>query len=153
MLRGAIRQFMRGERSVRLFAKNKEMGVQSFLLKLVNNNCPGLEALAEGPRLDGRVNLVIVTLIIPLDKGRPQVEESFSAITKEFSTTGVSIVLSAPVGLDDVILGFRWEGEMKFLRATAKHLNPMGGGFYQLGFQMTETIHVGDFPELQSLGF
>ncbi|MEE8451853.1 MAG: hypothetical protein V3R99_08060 [Thermoguttaceae bacterium] len=138
---------------MRLFAENKEIGVQSFLLKLVNNNCPGLEALAEGPRLDGRVNLVVVTLIIPMSKGRPRIEEAFSAITKGFSTTGVSIVLSEPVELGDVILGFRWEGEMKFLRATAKHLNPMGGGFYQLGFHMTETIHTGDFPELQSVGF
>jgi len=137
---------------VRLFAENKEAGVQSFLLKLVNNNCPGLEALVEGPRLDGRVNLVIVTLVIPMHKGRPQIEEAFSAVTKGFSTAGVSVVLNGPVGLDEVILGFRWEGEMKFLRATAKHLNPMGGGFYQLGFQVTETVNAGDFPKLQSVG-
>ncbi|HYW78486.1 MAG TPA: hypothetical protein VE890_02880 [Thermoguttaceae bacterium] len=136
---------------MRLFAENKEAGVQSFLLKLVNNNCSGLEELVEGPRLDGRVNLVIVTLVIPMKKGRPQIKEAFSAVTKEFSTTGVAVVLDGPVGLDDVILGFRWEGEMKFLRGKAKHLNPMGGGFYQLGFQMTETVHVGDFSELRSV--
>ena len=138
---------------MRLFAENKEVGVQSFLLKLVNNNCSGLEAMTEGPRLDGRVNLTIVTLVIPMQGGRPQTGKSFCAVTKEFSTTGVAVVLDEPVGLDDVILGFRWECETKFLRAVAKHLNPMGGGFYQLGFQMTETINVGDFPELRSVSF
>ena len=136
---------------MRLFSENKELGVQSFLLKLVNNNCSGLEAMVEGPRLDGRVNLVVVTAVIPIEKRRPQTAKSFYAVTKEFSTTGVSIVLDGPVGLDEVILGFRWEGEMKFLRGTAKHLDPIGGGFYQLGFQMTETVSTGDYPELQSV--
>ena len=138
---------------MRLFAEKKDAGVQSFLLKLANNNCSDLSALAEGPRTDGRVSLVIVALVVPMHKGRPQAKEAFSVITKEISTTGVSVVLNGPIGLDDVMLGFRWEDEMKFLRATAKHLNPMGGGFYQLGFQMTETIHIGDYPELRSVGF
>ncbi|GAG18760.1 unnamed protein product [marine sediment metagenome] len=120
-------------------------------MKLVNNNCPELEALAEGPRLEGRVNLVVVALVIPVEDGKLRLERSFSAVTKEFSTTGVSLVLNGATGLDEAILGFRWEGEMKFMRAKAIHLNPMGGGFFQLGLQMTETLPLGDFPELQAV--
>ena len=134
-----------------LLTQKKEAGVQSFILKLVNNNCPELEALAEGPRLEGRVNLVVVVLVIPVEDGKLQLQRSFSAVTKEFSTTGVSLVLNGATGLDEAILGFRWEGEMKFVRAKAIHLNPMGGGFFQLGFQMTETLPLGDFPELQAV--
>ena len=33
-----------------LFRKNKDRWVQSFILKLVNNNCPDLRAMMEGPR-------------------------------------------------------------------------------------------------------
>ena len=61
-------------------------------------------------------------------------------MTKDFSNTGVAIVLEQPLGLEQAILGFRLDGEMTFVRAEAKHLNPMGGGFFQLGFQLLEVV-------------
>lgn len=134
-----------------LFLKSKKIGVQSFILRLVNSHCPELQALAEGPRLEGRANLMVVVMVIPVENGKPLPQQAFTALTKEFSTTGVAIVLDDPLGLDQVILGFRGESEMVFVRATARHLNPMGGGFYQLGLQMSEVIHVSDYPELRSI--
>lgn len=136
-----------------LFAQNKKLGVQSFVLKIVNNGCPELRALIEGPRLDRRVNLTMVVLMLPLEKKRPQVAQAFTAVTKEFSATGVGVVLDGPKALDKVILGFRWETEMVFVWAEAMHLSPMGGGFYQLGFRLIEIVHAGDYPELRSLSF
>jgi len=142
-----------GGLAVSLFTKNKRTQVQSFILKIVNNNCPELKAHAEGPRLDHRVNLTIVVLVIPIERGELRLDRAFTAVTKEFSNTGVAVVLSEPRGLDEVLLGFRWEGEMTFMRAQAKHLNPIGGGFYQLGFHMTDTACTGDYPALQSVSF
>lgn len=136
-----------------LFTRNKKIGVHSFVLKVVNNNCPELESMHEGPRLDSRVNLTVVVLIVPMENGEPQVEQAFTAVTKEFSGTGVAVVLNEPRGPDEVILGFRWEGEMIFVHAKARHLNPLGGGFYQLGFHLTEMAHPGDIPQLRSLYF
>ncbi len=136
-----------------LFAKKKILGVQSLVLKIVNNNCPELKALMDGPRNDSRVNLVLVVMVIPLAKGRLFVESAFTAVTKEFSSTGVAVVLDRPRALDQVILGFRFEGEMRFVLAEARHLDPMGGGFSQLGFQMLEVMSVHDYPELKSISF
>ena len=102
-----------------IFSKKKEIGVQSFILKVVNNNCPELEALIEGPRLDRRVNLTVVVVIIPIERKKPALGQSFTAVTKEFSTSGLSVVLSEPRGLDQMVVGFRWEGEMTFVRAAA----------------------------------
>ena len=116
-----------------LFSKRKDLAVQSFVLKLVNNNSPGLTAKLEGPRLDSRVNLVLVVLIVPVETDRPQAGRAFTAVTKEFSNTGVAVVLKEPEQLDQAILGFRFEGQMTFVRARAKHRHPMGGGFHQLG--------------------
>ena len=140
-----------GVAAVSLFSKRKDLGVQSFVLKLVNNNCPGLKASLEGSRLDRRVNLVVVVTIVPIENEQLQVGEAFTAVTKEFSRTGVAVVLDRPQGLDLAILGLRFEGKMTFIRAQAKHLNPMGGGFYQLGFQLIEIVSPGDYPELESL--
>ena len=136
-----------------LFAKKKQLGVQSLVLKMVNNNCPELKALMEGPRNDSRVNLVVVVMVIPFEKDRLFVESAFTAVTKEFSSTGVAVILDRPRGLDQVVLGFRFEGEMRFIRAQARHLNPMGGGFSQLGFQMLHLVTVHDYPDLESMSF
>ena len=134
-----------------LFSKRKDLAVQSFVLKLVNNNSPRLMARRDGPRLDNRVNLVLVVLIVPVETDRPRASRAFTALTKDFSNTGVAVVFKGPEELDQAILGFRFEGQMTFVRAQAKHRHPMGGGFHQLGFQMLEIVSPNDYPELASL--
>ena len=136
-----------------LFARRKERSVQNFILKLINNNCSRLTSNLEGPRMDSRVNLVVVVMIIPLVDRKLQVPGTVMAVTKEFSNTGVAVVLDRPCQMDEAVLGFRFEGEMKFIRAQAKHRSPMGGEFHQFGFQLLEVVSPGDYPELASLDF
>jgi len=138
---------------VSLFTRNTQREVHGFVLKLVNNNCPELKALIEGPRQDSRAPLTVVVLVVPLENGRPRVEQAFFAVTKEFSCNGVGLVLDHPRALEEAILGFRWQGGLVYLRASARHLNPMGGGFHQLGLQLDEVVSPADYPELESLNF
>jgi hypothetical protein len=133
------------------FPENKQKRVQRVVLKLLNNHCPEMKAVLEGPRADSRINLVVVVVVVPIEEGKLEIQEAFAALTKEFSNTGVAVVLDRPKAYDQVVLGFKFEGEMIFFRSEARHLNPMGGGFFQLGFQMLEVLAVGDYPELASL--
>ena len=134
-----------------LFSKNKAVGVQTFLLKLVNNHCPDLIPLFDNRRDESRVPVCVVTLVVPLENGKPQLADHFPTVTKEFSTTGVSIVLDQPRGLGEVILAFRWENDVTFLKGNAKHLNPMGAGFYHLGIQLNTVVRPDEYPELEKL--
>ena len=59
-------------RPCRCFPSERTSAVQSFVLKLVNNNSPRLTARLEGPRLDSRVNLVLVVLIVPVRRIGPR---------------------------------------------------------------------------------
>ena len=68
-----------------LQTRKKTLGVQSFVLKVINNNCPELKALIEGPRRDKRVNLSLVVLVVPLENGKLQVGKAFYAVTRELS--------------------------------------------------------------------
>ncbi|MDZ7615627.1 MAG: hypothetical protein U1E05_01400 [Patescibacteria group bacterium] len=135
-----------------LFSRKRDREVQSFLLKVVNNNCQELRALMDGPRAESRVPLVGVVLVVPIVKDELVLGQAFTAITKELSTEGMSLILSEPRGLDEVIVGVRWEGDMTYLRAKAKHLNPIGGGFFQLGLHVTAIACRGDYPQLESVG-
>ncbi|MEN6458742.1 MAG: hypothetical protein ABFC63_07405 [Thermoguttaceae bacterium] len=136
-----------------LFARSRDTGVKSFVLKLVNNHCPGLKALADGPRSDSRVAVVVPAIVVPLKKGTPQFDQGYTAITKEFSNTGVAIVVEHPSNIDEALLGFRLEGQMTFLRAKSRHLDPIGGGFFAIGFQLLEVVTPADYQGLDSLDF
>ena len=136
-----------------LFAAKDDFRVRRFVLKLVNNNCVGLQTSLDDQRLDSRVCLVMPIVVIPIERERLHVAEAFTAVTKEFSNNGVAIVLERPQTFDEVLLGFRFEGEMTFIRATTKHLNPMGGGFYQLGFQLLDVVSTGDYPGLEDVSY
>ena len=130
--------------------RNRIRPVQNFILKLVNTKCSNMAATFDGPRSEGRVSLTVVVMVVPMEK-KPLVARAFAAMTKEFSTQGVALLLPEPLGLDDVAVGVRWEGEMTWLRGAAKHLTPLGGGFYQMGVQFTEMLSVGDYPELRTV--
>ncbi len=136
-----------------LFSKPKDRAAQTFVVRLINAHCPGMAAKVEGPRLDSRVNLVLVATVVPIAQDRLQVDEAFTAVTKDFSSTGVSIVIEQPLGFEQALLGFRLDGQMTFLRGQAIHLDPMGGGFYQLGFQLLDLATSSDYPQLKTLSF
>jgi hypothetical protein len=133
--------------------RNKLQSVQNFVLKLVNNNCPDLKALIEGDRGDKRINLTLVVIVVPLTDGKPRLDEAFYAATQDISVSGVGIVLDRQEALDDAIVGFRNEGDITFLRTKAKHITPMGGGFYRLGLELTEVVANGDYYGLGTLRF
>ncbi len=136
-----------------LFARKKESAVQAFVVSLLNQNCPALLERMDGPRLEGRVNLTRVLMVVPVEEDKPVIRRAFTAVSKEFSSSGVAVVVDHPYGADEALLGFRWRGGIAWIRAKAKHLQPMGGGFFQLGFRMTERLQLGDHPELAKLVF
>ncbi len=93
----------------------------------------------------------VVVLVVPVENGQPLLNETFAGVTKELSSTGLALILHEPKAPDEVLVGFRYEGEMHFASGTARHLNPMGGGFYQLGIELTEMVQTDEYPPLASL--
>jgi hypothetical protein len=134
-----------------LFAPNKEFKVRGLVLKLLNTHCPALRTKVNDTRIDDRVNLAVVVIVIPLKNGQVQAEGAFKTVTKDFSSAGLAMVLDQPLDLEQAILGFRMCGEMAYIRAEAKHMNPMGGEFFQLGFRLLEVVSAGDYPGLEKL--
>ena len=51
-----------------LFARKKESAVQAFVVSLLNQNCHALQERLDGPRLEGRVNLTMVVMVVPVEE-------------------------------------------------------------------------------------
>jgi hypothetical protein len=136
---------------ISLFSKNKDFKIRGLILKLLNNNSPALRTKINEARIDTRVNLAVVVAVIPLKDGQVQLSDAFTTVTKDFSSAGLALVLDKPLGADQAILAFRVSGEMAFIRAEAKHLNPMGADFFQLGFRLVEVVSPADYPGLEDV--
>jgi hypothetical protein len=136
------------------FTRNKKQAVSNFVLKLINNNCTDVMQLQDGPRSESRVNLAVVVLIIPI-AGKKKVDTSraFHAVTKDFSSTSVSVTVDSPRPVDDAIIAFRYEGEMHYAVGKARHSTPIGGGFYQIGFQLESMVQPLDYAGLSDMSF
>jgi hypothetical protein len=135
-----------------LFSKAKKRDVQAFVLHLLNHHCPDLGRLDnDDARRETRTNLSLVVLVVPIQKGKPDAEQAFTTVTKEFGTTGVALVLGEPRPLDDVFLVFRHDARITYIRGKAKHLSPIGAGFFQLGIEFVEVVPETDCPDLVAL--
>jgi hypothetical protein len=133
------------------FAKQKSLAVKNRILELLNETCSGLAIKTEGRRIDSRIRRVVVGMVVPIEERRLQTDRAFTVLTKDFSSAGVAIVVNQPQGPEQAILGFRLEGAMSFFRAESRHMEPMGGGFFQIGYQLFEVVSATDYPELASL--
>ena len=78
-------------------------------------------------------------MVVPVEEKKVLIRRAFAAITKEFLSTGVAVVVDHACGPDEALLGFRWRG-IAWVRAKAKQSAPHGGGFYEVGFRMTERL-------------
>ena len=65
----------------------------------------------------------------------------------------MAIVTEQSLRLGQAILAFRMDDEMVFLLAEARHLVPMGGGLFQIGFESWQVVSAGDYPGLESVSF
>jgi hypothetical protein len=138
---------------MQLFARSKSTLVKNAVLRLLNNHSVVTTAIQHGPRSEGRVAMVTVAMVVPFFERRLDVARGFTALTKEFASTGVALVFAEPCNIDEAAIGLRSDGEILWFRARSRHLSPLGGGFYQLGFRLTELLAPVDYPALAKLRF
>lgn len=133
------------------FSNPKALAVKNRILELINETGAGLTTKTNRRRVDSRVKRVVVGIVVPIEDRRLQIDRAFTVLTKDFSSAGVAIVVNEPKGPEQAILGFRLEGAMSFFRAESRHVGPMGGGFFQIGYQLFEVVSARDYPELATI--
>jgi hypothetical protein len=133
--------------------RNREIEAQRWILKMVNNHCPELRELQDGPRLEGRVNLTLPAWIVPIEGKMPVIARAFPVVSKEFSPSGFSVVINRPFEAERVLAGFAWDEERAFFKGEVQHISPLGAGFSQMGVLVHEMLCLADHRELDALIF
>lgn len=128
--------------------RNRQREVQKLLFRVINRSTPNLPHGLGEIRGESRNQRTIPVLLL-LETGEGT--ETVYAITKDLSSTGLSIILSRPVSKTRITIGFWIEDEPRFLLGEVRGNVPLGGGFWQLGIQAMEVLSLADYPLLVEL--
>ena len=124
--------------------------VRDFVRQLVDLTSPNLPPLEGEARTENRSNRALPALLVPWENGQPVVDESTYAITKDFSDRGLALVLQQPFKSVLVVVGL-WLESPRFALAEVRQNVPLGGGFWQIGVELTELLDSAKSPQVQSL--
>ena len=93
-------------------------------------------------RSEDRFNRTIPTLMCPWEDGHPLLADLTVCLTSDLGDRGVGLVLTEPCHAESVLIGY-WIGSSKmcepsFFLGEVQRNQPIGGGFWILGIELTE---------------
>ncbi|MFH1922301.1 MAG: hypothetical protein ABIP48_20760 [Planctomycetota bacterium] len=124
--------------------------VRDFVRRLVDVTSPNLPPIEGDARSENRSNRALPVLLTPWEGGQPVIDESTYAFTKDFSDRGLSLVLSQPFRAVEVIVTL-WIDTPRFALGEVRQNAPVGGGFWQLGVELTALIDSAESPQVEAL--
>lgn len=131
--------------------RKKQNEVQRLLRRAMDTTSPNRPPLDGELRGESRSNRTLPVLLVACVDGRPTAEERIIALTKDFSSRGVAVVLPQPFRAEHVLIAFWLEGHPEFVRGQVRQNVPLGGGYWQLGVELTERLSIATSPELGAL--
>lgn len=133
------------------FDTRKRLGeVRDFVRQLVDLTCPNLPPLDGDSRAESRSNRALPALLAPWEHAQPVLDESTYAFTKDISDRGLSLVLSQPFKSFEVVVGLWLEGP-RFVLGEIRQNVALGGGFWQIGVELTALPDPDEYPQIQNL--
>lgn len=124
--------------------------VRRFVRQLVDLTSPNVSPLEGEARTENRSNRALPALLVPWENDQPVVDESTYAITKDFSDRGLALVLPQPFKSVLVVVGL-WLDSPRFALAEVRQNVPLGGGFWQIGVELTRLLDSTESPQVQPL--
>jgi hypothetical protein len=131
--------------------RKKQLEVQAFLRRAIDASSPNRPPLEGEARWDTRSNRTFPLVMAPWVDGRPCPEKAMTALSKNLSSQGLTAILAAPVRAEQLVICFVMEGQAYFLLGDVRHRTPLGGGFWQLGIELSRLITPAEEPTLEQL--
>ena len=131
--------------------RKKQIEVHTLIRRAVDASSPNRPPVEGELRWENRSNRTIPVLLTPLEGGDLSFGETTIALTKNLSSQGLALVLHQPFRAERVVIGFWGEGEAEFVLGELRQNAPLGGGYWQVGLELTERICAADYPALEAL--
>lgn len=130
--------------------RKRLVAIRGFVRQLMDTTSPNRPPLEGEFRAENRSSRALPILLAPWENLQPIVDESTYAVTKDFSDHGLSLVLHQPFKSDQVVVVL-WLEHAYFGLGEVRQNVPLGGGFWQVGIELTDVVNTGEYPQLESL--
>jgi hypothetical protein len=129
----------------------KEEEARAFLVRFLNNRYLRQKVAVAEKRRETRSNLVIGVWIIPLIEGSPVLNHAFPTVTKDFTTSGLGIVVDTQLTGEELLVVIPVKTNESVLRCKVLNSSSIGAGFRVLGLQVVGLIDESQHPDLEEL--
>ena len=134
------------------FARRRQrLEVHKLVRRFIDTTSPNQSPSAGEARWENRSNRSLPVLLAPYDGAEVRVDELTHAITKDLSSEGLALVLPQPFRAEQVVVGFWSEAHTHFVSGQVRQNVPLGGGFWQLGVELTALLALSEHPDIKRL--
>ena len=124
-----------------MFESRRKRSLHTFLARLVSRSDPTLVTRGSEYRRDRRYDRTLAVLLAPCEKDSPLLGSAICGVTKNVSSDGLAVLVSnEPFDSSQVAVGFWVEDRGSIALGEIKSNTALGGGFWQLGIELTELI-------------
>ncbi|HUY88455.1 MAG TPA: PilZ domain-containing protein [Pirellulales bacterium] len=124
--------------------------VHKVIQRFLNAVNPDLAKFDDESRCDYRSHRTVPVLLAPHEDGI-SLDEACYALTKNLSVRGLALVLPQPFRAERVAVGFWFAEQAQFVSGEVRQNVPLGGGFWQLGVEVTQVLNPDDSSEVKRL--
>ena len=118
--------------------------IYPYIRRICDLSTPNLPTTLSG-RSEDRFNRAIPTLLCPWEKRNPSAAKSLICLTTDLADRGIGLIVSQPFLAKRVIVGYWLQSpEMPqpwFFRGEVRRTQPIGGGFWSIGVELTEFVN------------
>ena len=134
--------------------------IEQFLRRVTDLTSPNRPPLDGESRAESRFNRTFPVVLALWEDDRPIPADATIALTKDISDSGMALVLHGPFRADQVVIGIwveprlqggGWGGEPKFAIGDIRQNVALGGGYWQLGVELSRVMTASETPKLRSL--
>jgi hypothetical protein len=123
---------------------------QQVLASLSTQGKDGKLGRFDGRHSDGRADLSLGVLIVPLDDECPDIAKAFTAMTKDVSSTGIGVVSNRAIPTAEALLRLSGNSETRLLRTTIRNRKDLGEGWVRFDMEVTGVLDRSEYPQLKN---
>lgn len=125
--------------------------VQGILRRAIDSSAPNLVPEDSELRYDSRANRTFPLVLAPWVDDRALVGKAITALSKNLSSQGLTVLHAEPIEADELVVGFRLDSETYYILGRVRHRTPLGGGYGQLGIELTRIVSPTEYGSLDKL--
>jgi hypothetical protein len=128
--------------------RTKKPPVQPAVGRSANLKSPARATSNPERRVEGRADLNVGILVVPIRGDSPDISQAFAAITKDLSATGAGVIANRFISTPEVLLCLSGKSETKLLRALVRYRKELGSGWVRFGMEITDTLDKSEYPQI-----